>query len=125
MSPFSPVIPYCRISETVLGERIIRHICWQRKFKDRLPTFKCMPMFEHCLFIHRHVQTSVADFNRMFPDLKQAVRSQSQMLVLSRDREEDVPKCSGREISRNFLGKIRFQGNGIWECRPLISGSRS
>ena len=34
--------------------------------------------------------------------------SQSRMPVLSRDREEDVPKCSGREISRIFSGKIRF-----------------
>ena len=39
-------------------------------------------------------------------------RSQTRMLVLSRDREEDVPKCSG---------KIWFPGNGIRECRPLIN----
>ena len=45
--------------------------------------------------------------------------SQSQMLVLSRDGEEDVSECSGREISRIFSGKIWFPGNGIWERRPL------
>ena len=46
--------------------------------------------------------------------------SQSRMPVLSRDPEEDVPKCSGWEISRIFLGKIRFPGNGILERRPLL-----
>ena len=47
-------------------------------------------------------------------------RSQSRMPVLSWDRKEDVPKCSGREISQNFLGEIWFPGNGIWERRPLF-----
>ena len=46
-------------------------------------------------------------------------RSQSQMPVLSRDREEDVPECSEREISQIFLGKIWYPGNGIQEHRPL------
>ena len=39
--------------------------------------------------------------------------------LLSRDREEDVPECSGQEIFRIFLGNIRFSGNAIWERRPL------
>ena len=46
-------------------------------------------------------------------------RSQSWMPVLSRDLEEDVPECSGREISQIFLAKIWFPGYGIWERRPL------
>ena len=46
----------------------------------------------------------------MFPDLKQAGRSQSRMPVLSLDLEEDVPNCLGWEISRKFLGK-----SGSWE----------
>ena len=45
--------------------------------------------------------------------------NQSRMTGLSRDREEDVPKCLGQEISQIFLGKIWFPGNGIWERRPL------
>ena len=42
------------------------------------------------------------------------------MPELSQDQEEDVPKCSGREISRIFLGKFWFPGNGIREHRPLL-----
>ena len=42
------------------------------------------------------------------------------MPVLSRDREEDVPECSGPGISRIFSGNIRFPGNGIRERRPLV-----
>ena len=42
------------------------------------------------------------------------------MPVLSQDQEKDVPECSGQEISQIFLGKIRFPGNGIRECRPLV-----
>ena len=38
---------------------------------------------------------------------------QSQMAGQRQDQEEDVPECSGREISRIFLGI------GIQECRPL------
>ena len=41
------------------------------------------------------------------------------MPTLSRDREEDVPECSQRKISRIFWGKIRYLGNGIQERRPL------
>ena len=41
--------------------------------------------------------------------------NQHQMTGLSRDREEDVPECSGPEIPRIFSGKIRFPGNAIWE----------
>ena len=41
------------------------------------------------------------------------------MPVLSRDREEDVPECSGWEISQIF-GKKRFPENGIRERRPLL-----
>ena len=43
------------------------------------------------------------------------------MPILIRDREEDVPERSGREISPIFLGKIRVSGNGIRERRPLNS----
>ena len=42
------------------------------------------------------------------------------MPVLSRDREEDVPKCSGQEISQIFQGNFRFPGTAIWERRPLV-----
>ena len=42
------------------------------------------------------------------------------MAGLRQDR--DVPECSGWEISRIFMGKIRFLGNSIWECRPLEGG---
>ena len=45
--------------------------------------------------------------------------NQSRMMGRSRDREKVVPECSGQEISRIFLKKIRFPGNGIQECRPL------
>ena len=41
----------------------------------------------------------------------------------SRDWKKVVPECSGQEISRIFLGKIRFPGNGIRERRPLLNGS--
>ena len=41
------------------------------------------------------------------------------MMGQSQDREKVVPKCSGREISQIFSGKIRFRGNGIQERRPL------
>ena len=51
--------------------------------------------------------------------LQETGRSQLRMPVLSRDREEDVPKSSGLEISRIFSGKIWFLGNGIPERRPL------
>ena len=60
----------------------------------------------------------------MFPNLNKTWKpgsSQFWLPVLSRDREEDVPKCSGQEISRIFSGKICFPGNGIRECRPLHS----
>ena len=43
------------------------------------------------------------------------------MPVLSRDREEDVPECSGPGISQIFLGNIRFPRNGIRERRPLVT----
>ena len=46
----------------------------------------------------------------------------SQMLVLSQNWEEDVPECSGREISQIFFIKFQFPGNGIRECRPLVIG---
>ena len=49
----------------------------------------------------------------MFPNLKQDREAASP--ELSRDREEDVPKCSGREISRIFLGNFRFPGDAIRE----------
>ena len=41
--------------------------------------------------------------------------------TLSQDRKENVPKCSGQEISRDVLGKTRFPGNGIREHRPLVN----
>ena len=47
------------------------------------------------------------------------------MTGLSRDREEDVPECSGREISWIFLGKIWFPGNGIRERRPLKKSAKT
>ena len=34
---------------------------------------------------------------------------QSRMAGLRWDREEDIPECSGREISWIFLEKIRFR----------------
>ena len=43
------------------------------------------------------------------------------MPVLSRDPEEDVPECSGQEISRIFSVKIRLPGNDIGESRPLTT----
>ena len=54
-----------------------------------------------------------------FPTWNKPGRSQSRMPVLSRVREEDVPECSGWEISWIFSGKIRYLGNGIRERRPL------
>ena len=44
---------------------------------------------------------------------------QEGLIVMKRDREEDVPECSGPGISRIFSGNIRFPGNGIRERRPL------
>ena len=42
------------------------------------------------------------------------------MAGLRQDREKYLPKCSGRDISQIFPGKIRFSGNGIRERRPLF-----
>ena len=65
---------------------------------------------------------------REFPNGSQPLtrpgNSQSGMPVLSWDREEDVPECSGPGISRIFPGSIRFLGNGIRERRPL-TGSKT
>ena len=44
------------------------------------------------------------------------------MPVLSRDREEDVPECSGQEISLIFPGNFRFPENAIRERRSLAQG---
>ena len=43
---------------------------------------------------------------REFPNVSRPeTRWEDRMPVLSRDREEDVPTCAGREISQFFLGK--------------------
>ena len=55
-----------------------------------------------------------------FLGLRRDRKWHTRMVGLRQDREEDVPKCSGWEISQIFPGKIRFPGNGIWECRPLM-----
>ena len=54
------------------------------------------------------------------PDLKQAGKKPVPNAGTMSDREEDVPECSGQEISRIYLGNIRFPGNAIWERRPLF-----
>ena len=68
----------------------------------------------------KHIIYYKSGIPKCFPTWNKPGRSQSPMPVLSRDREENVPECSGWEISKNFSGKIRFLGNGIWECSPLL-----
>ena len=64
---------------------------------------------------------SVREFpNVSRPKTRTGIR-QSRMPVLSRDWEEDVPKCSGREIFKIFQGNIGFPGNAIRERRPLFN----
>ena len=52
-------------------------------------------------------------------DHSRIARTGTVLQMLRQDWEENVPECSGWEISRIFLGKIRFPENGIRERRPL------